>query len=70
MLDLMTLGLSLGAQEEMNKAREAHGAELNQQQSETETSTAPSVLEQAAEAVGIFILNLQQKNESLKAATD
>ncbi|CAD7937665.1 unnamed protein product [Amoebophrya sp. A25] len=50
MLDLMTLGLSLGAQEELNKAREAHGAELNQETAAPAEQT-PTVVSQAAEVV-------------------
>ena len=59
MLDLMTLGLSVGAQQELEKARETHGAQLNQEQNAAETastttSASSSAIEQAAEVVGII----------------
>jgi len=51
MLDLLTLGLSMGAQEELNKAREAHGAELNQDSSCASTMSTPTILGQAADVL-------------------
>ena len=54
MLDLLTLGMSIGAQEELKNARKTHGATVNQPEETTCTTAPPSVLEQAANVVGTF----------------